>query len=377
MFQIRRNGCLNITHQCKYILGNRHFNSSSILRLAAPKSGSSTNTGAYQVFDKHVKRLQKDRAAKNVELSREVSYIRDEVALRMIERLAFISRKFNNILDLGSGAGSLENILCQENTPDSQLIQSRLGKITMLESSEKLLYRDTDPEIFPFNNKLDLTRVIGNEETFTGPEGTQLFRPDSFDAVISSMSMHWINDLPGVLSKVQEVLVPDGMFMASMLGGDSLFELRTSLQLAEIERAGGVSPRMSPLADIRDMGGLMQKANFNLLTVDVDDIIVSYPDTFALIDDLKAMGESNAVLARQPYISRDILTACDWIYKSLHGNEDGTIPATFRIIYLIGWKPSPIQQKPLERGTATMSLKDALPKFGEDNASPPKKENTD
>uniref|UniRef100_L2GET5 Methyltransferase domain-containing protein n=1 Tax=Colletotrichum fructicola (strain Nara gc5) TaxID=1213859 RepID=L2GET5_COLFN len=127
-----------------------------------------------------------------------------------------------------------------------------------------------------------------------------------------------------------------------MLGGDSLFELRTSLQLAEQERRGGISPHVSPLADVRDVGGLMQRAGFKMLTVDVDDIIVDYPDTFALMQDLQAMGEGNAILGREMgAIRRDVLLANEGIYRELHGNEDGSIPATFRVIYMIGWGRRP------------------------------------
>jgi NADH dehydrogenase [ubiquinone] 1 alpha subcomplex assembly factor 5 len=138
-----------------------------------------------------------------------------------------------------------------------------------------------------------------------------------------------------------------------------LFELRTSLQLAEQERKGGISPRVSPLADVRDVGGLLQKAGFKMLTVDVDDITVDYPDTFALMEDLQAMGESNAVLGREMgAIGRDVLLANDAIYRQLHGNGDGSIPATFRIIYMIGWHESAAQPKPLPRGSGDINLKD-------------------
>lgn len=336
----------------------------SSARLYSSKAAEPPQS-AFQVFDKRAKFLQRERAASNQKESRNVDYLRNEVASRILERLAFISRTFENVLDLGSGPGNIENILCDKNTPDSELIKSRLKKITMLDSSSKMLYRDSDPEKFPFNKELNLERVVGDEEFLLDGDGKP-YEANTFDAVISSMSLHWINDLPGILTRIQNALVPDGMFMCAMLGGDSLFELRTSLQLAEMERLGGVSPRLSPLADVKDIGGLLQKAKFNLLTVDVDDIIVSYPSVFELMLDLKAMGDSNAVLSRQPYLNRDLLLACDPIYRSLHGNEeDGSIPATFRIIYLIGWKPSDTQPKPLERGTATMSLKNALPQFGE------------
>ena len=187
------------------------------------------------------------------------------------------------------------------------------------------------------------------------------YEADSFDAVLSSMSLHWVNDLPSLLAQVNRMLKPDSPLLAAMLGGDTLFELRTSLQLAELERRGGLSPRVSPLADVRDVGGLLQRAGYNLITVDVDDIVVDYPSSYALMQDLQAMGESNAVLGREPGpIPRDVLLAVDPIYRELHGNEDGSIPATFRVIYLIGWKKGPDQPRPLQRGTGEVNLKKIL-----------------
>ena len=146
-----------------------------------------------------------------------------------------------------------------------------------------------------------------------------------------------------------------------MLGGDSLYELRTSLQLSELDRLGGVSTHTSPLADVRDVGGLLTKAGFKLLTVDVDDIIVDYPDTFALMKDLQAMGESNAVVGREMGpIGRDVLLANEGVYRALHGNEDGTLPATFRVIYMIGWTAGEGQPEPLARGSGRLSMADVL-----------------
>ncbi|EGD84251.2 hypothetical protein H112_07942 [Trichophyton rubrum D6] len=174
--------------------------------------------------------------------------------------------------------------------------------------------------------------------------------------------MHWINDLPSLLAQVNSILKPDSPFMAVMFGGDTLFELRTSLQLADLERRGGVSPHVSPLADVRDIGGLLTKAGFKLLTVDVEDIVVEYPDTFALMSDLQAMGESNAILRREAGpISRDVLLANEAIYRSLHTEEgERNIPATFRLIYMIGWKEGEGQSKPLERGSGQFNLKDII-----------------
>ncbi|CAN6617816.1 hypothetical protein TRVA0_007S00870 [Trichomonascus vanleenenianus] len=331
----------------------------TVLPRILKRSYSNQANQAFQVFNRNLKTVQRNRAASFPEASRQTDYLKDEVALRTAERLAFITKTFPNVLDLGSGAGNLERIICDPATPDSELIQSRLGKITMVDSAKKMLYRDADPEQFPFNRKLNLERVVEDEENLD-PER---FKPGTFDAILSNMSMHWINDLPGALNRIQSLLKEDGLFMASMLGGDSLFELRTSLQLAEMERYGGMSPRLSPLADVKDMGALLQRSKFNLLTVDVDDICVSYPDIFALMKDIQAMGENNAVMVRQPTIPRDVLIAAESIYRALHGDSDGSLPATFRIIYMIGWKPSETQQKPLKRGSAQVNLKEALPQY--------------
>ena len=143
-----------------------------------------------------------------------------------------------------------------------------------------------------------------------------------------------------------------------MFGGQTLYELRCSLQMAELEREGGFGPHVSPLVTAQDLGSLLTRAGFTMLTIDTDDIKVCYPTIFELIDDLKGMAENNALVKRKSYLRRESLLAAAAIYRTLYGKPDGTIPATFQILYLIGWKPDPSQRKPLERGSAEFSLKD-------------------
>lgn len=279
---------------------------------------------------------------------------------QLLTVLQDIKRHFPKVLDLGANSCNIARALVRENpdpdpsSPQSPPLATRISELVAADSSESLLYRDADLD---FNKQINITRqVLEDEETLP-------YEPGSFDMVLSSLSMHWINDLPGTLTQINNILKPDCPFIGAMLGGDTLFELRTSLQLAEQERRGGLSPRVSPLADVKDVGGLLQKAGFKMLTVDVDDIIVDYPDTFALMQDLQAMGESNAILGREMGpIPRDLLLANEAIYRELHGNPDGSIPATFRIIYMIGWHEGEGQAKPLPRGSGQLNLKDVLEK---------------
>ncbi|KAL2809782.1 S-adenosyl-L-methionine-dependent methyltransferase [Aspergillus granulosus] len=316
-----------------------------------------------EIFNRKTKHLQKDRAAQNVEESRKVDYLKDEVAMRLCERLLDIKRTFPNVLDLGANSCNIARALTTPipnldpetgaETGDATTLADRIGNLTCVETSPALLGRDAD---LPFNRDLSISReVIPDLESLP-------YQPNTFDAVLSSLSIHWINDLPSLLAQVNSILKPDCPFIAAMFGGDTLFELRTSLQLADLERRGGVSPHVSPLADVRDVGGLLTKAGFKMLTVDVEDIVVEYPDTFALMADLQAMGESNAIMQREAGpISRDVLLANEAIYRELHKEEDSRgIPATFRLIYMIGWKEGEGQAQPLARGSGQVNLKDIL-----------------
>ncbi|KAJ2785749.1 hypothetical protein GGI15_001809 [Coemansia interrupta] len=275
----------------------------------------------FEVFDRRAKRMQRDRAAARAADSREVDYLRDEVARRVADRLLDIKRRYHTVVDIGAGCGHLAKAVDDD----------MLDKLIMCEMSPVALNRDVDQEY-----DIEVERRVMDEEM---PQ----FEPETLDAVVSSISMHWINDLPGMMIQVRKALVPDGVFIGAMFGGDSLFELRTSLQLADIERDGGIAARVSPLTDTRDMGSLIGRAGLTLSTIDVDNIVVNYPSMLHLISDINAMGEGNAVVHRLPFIKRDTLLAASAIYKEMHGNKDGTIPATF-------------QPKPLPRGSGQTSL---------------------
>ena len=201
---------------------------------------------------------------------------------------------------------------------------------------------------------------------------------NSFDMVISNLSMHWINDLPFFYSEVLRVLKPNGVFLGSMFAGgggnETLKELRISMQLAELERKGGISPHVSPTAQVSDGGSLLQGSGFSIPTIDVDTITVMYPSALHLMEHLQKMGESSALLSRPEIssdgssisstknVSREVFVATAAIYQSLYGEEDGSVPATFQIMYMIGWKPHDSQQKPLKRGSAQKSMKEVLAK---------------
>jgi SAM-dependent methyltransferase len=197
-------------------------------------------------------------------------------------------------------------------------------------------------------------RVCADEEQLP-------FADKSFDLIISALSLHWVNDLPGALIQIRRALVPDGLFMGAMFGGETLTELRQALAEAEIECEGGLSPRVSPFADLRDMGGLLQRAGFALPVVDSDRVTVTYGNPLKLMAELRGMGETNALIERRRTpMRRTTLMRAAAIYSEKFGLPDGRIPATFEITMLAGWSPHESQQKPLRPGSAKAKLADVL-----------------
>ena len=187
------------------------------------------------------------------------------------------------------------------------------------------------------------------------------FRDASLDLVVSALALQFVNDLPGTLIQIRRALKPDGLFLAAMIGGDSLTELRAAFAEAEAEVEGGVSPRVAPFADLRDLGALLQRAGFALPVTDVDRVTVRYASPLALMHDLRRMGAGNALTERRRTpLRRATLRRMLEIYAERFADADGRIRATFEIVWLSGWAPHESQQQPLAPGSAKTRLADAL-----------------
>ncbi len=198
------------------------------------------------------------------------------------------------------------------------------------------------------------TAVVGDLEALP-------FAAESLDLAVSLLALHAVNDLPGALIQIKRALRPDGLFIACLLGGQSLTELRQSLLAAEVELTGGASPRVAPFADLRDLGGLLQRAGFALPVIDSESVTVRYGDIFGLLRDLRAMGWANALAerSRKP-LRRGVLLRAAELYAERFADPDGRLRATFEIVWLSGWAPHESQQKPLRPGSAKARLADAL-----------------
>jgi SAM-dependent methyltransferase len=287
-------------------------------------------TDPIRVFDAAAVRRHRARAAGLDGFE----FLAAEVAGRLAERLDEVgSRRFPLALDLGSGGGAL-----------GRAARGRGGieGVVSLDPAEAWLRRGSGE------------RVAGEAEFLP-------FAPGAFDLVMSHLALHWVDDLPGALLQVRRALRPDGLFLAAMLGGETLAELREVLLEAELVEEGGAGPRVSPFADMRDLGGLLQRAGFALPVVDGDTLTVTYADAFALMRDLRGMGETNAVRERRrSFTRRGTLFRAAALYRERYGQPDGRIPATFQVIYLTGWAPHESQPKPLRPGSAAARLADAL-----------------
>ena len=281
-----------------------------------------------EIFDRTLLRRRQSRAA-----HAPVTFLLDAIIADLVDRLETIQRKFHQAAIIGPGASLLRSAL----TPACQV--TNLLEIHPLITTAKA-------------SKADLV-LIGDEEALP-------ISANSLNLMISLNGLHNTNDLPGALIQMRRTLKPDGLFLAAVPGENTLVELKTALRDAEVEILGGVSPHIAPMAAIKDLGALLQRAGFALPVADIFSVPVTYRDPLTLLADLRAMGETNILLARRKTtLRRDVLTRAMKIYQQRFG-MDGGYRASFEIIILTGWAPHESQQRPLKPGSAKQSLQGAI-----------------
>ena len=272
-----------------------------------------------RIFDRALMRRRRARALENPQFP---DFLYQAAANEIAGRLDLTLRSFETAVALGAAAAPLARAMAES---------GKFGRV--------------------FAADLD---IVLDEEALP-------FAPASLDAVISGPGLEFVNDLPGTLAQMARALRPDGLFLAVLFGGDTLSELRTSWFAAETEIEGGVSPRIAPFADVRELGRLLQRANLALPVADVDRLTVRYPSGLAVMAELKAMGLANALVARRRSpVTRRLLSRAVEVYEESFSDPDGRVRATFEFVTLTAWAPAESQQKPLKPGSAQMRLAEAL-----------------
>jgi len=319
-----------------------------------------------KVFNSDVKLIQKRNAAL-LSNSNDYDYIRLEISSRIIDRIINIDRDCLNALDYGSNSGQFYRQLCDYIVTNDNNIPCNIKHLYQFEPSIEMSKRDDNNEL---NNILGTTIYNGEYEDLS------CFNNDYFDLIVTSMSLQWINNIPQALSEIFRILKPDGCFIGSFVGNGTLQELRSSLLLSDQERFGGYGNHMSPMIETKDVGNLLSRTKFNLITVDNENIIIPYPNMFTLIEHLHGSGDQHCSFNRDKYVSKDTFIAAAAIYDTMYSDsnqidtdtrnelkneiqtnqENITIDATFNIINFIAWKPHESQRKPLERGSQMHSL---------------------
>jgi SAM-dependent methyltransferase len=286
-----------------------------------------------RIFDRdlHARRLA--RAAKSFSTA---DFLKRRAAVDLVERLEAINRRFEIGADLGSRDGAFATALAA--SPDAD----KIGLLVQSDLSAAMLAGARGP------------RLVADEERLP-------FAAGRLDLIVSSLALHWVNDLVGALIQIRLALAPDGLFLGAMLGGATLTELRGALLTAEADLRGGAGPRISPFADAADGAALLQRAGFALPVIDTDVVTVRYDHPLRLLADLRAMGETSALVERpRAPLTRAVVTRACELYQERHAEPDGRVPATFEILTLTGWAPHPDQQRPLRPGSARARLADAL-----------------
>lgn len=290
-------------------------------------------TASPLLFDRALHRARLDRAAPDYAAA---DFLKERAAGDVVMRLETILRRFPVAVDLGARNGHFFKAL--------EASDARANIDTLIEadlSGRMLSGRET-------------LRVVADEERLPFGDAT-------LDLIVSTLSLHWTNDLVGALIQIRRALRPDGLFVGAIFGGATLTELRQCLLAAEAELTDGASMRVSPFADAIDAAGLLQRAGFALPVADVDRVKVRYAHPIKLLQDLRRMGETSVLLdrSRKP-LSRKVLFRAMELYVERFAEADGKVPATFEIVSVTGWAPHDSQQKPLRPGSAKMRLADAL-----------------
>jgi SAM-dependent methyltransferase len=283
------------------------------------------------IFDRALIRSRRRRAA----ALGAATFLLDRAAADLTDRLGAVLRRFDVAVDLGTPG----DVACKA--------LARLGSIGTIVAVR------TSDENLPSPN--------ANEKIVIADDEALPFRDGSLDLAVSLLALQFVNDLPGTLIQIRRALKPDGLFMAALIGGDTLTELRQAFAAAESEIEGGASPRVAPFADLRDLGALLQRAGFALPVTDVDRVSVRYDSALALMHDLRRMAAANALIERRRApLRRATLMRMAEIYGERFADPDGRLRATFEIVWLSGWAPHPSQQQPLRPGSAKARLADAL-----------------
>lgn len=281
------------------------------------------------IFDRALIRQRRRRAG----ALGAATFLLDRAADDLTDRLGAVLRRFDLAIDLGTPTDAARKALARRGS---------VGRIVAVRAAD-----DLQP---PPANEF----VIADEEALP-------FRDASLDLVVSLLALQFVNDLPGTLIQIRRALKPDGLFMAALIGGETLTELRQAFAAAESEIEGGASPRVAPFADLRELGALLQRAGFALPVTDVDRVCVRYESAFALMHDLRRMAATNTLVERRRApLRRGTLLRMAEIYAARFADPDGRLRATFEIVWLSGWAPHPSQQQPLRPGSAQARLADAL-----------------
>jgi SAM-dependent methyltransferase len=285
------------------------------------------------LFDRVLHRARLERAAPAFAAA---DFLKQRAARDVVMRLETILRRFPVAVDLGARHGAFAAALAASDAA---------------ENIDVLFETDLSPRMLAGR---DGPRLVADEERLP-------FGDDSLDLAVSTLALHWTNDLVGTLIQIRRALRPDGLFLGALFGGATLTELRQALLIAEAELSGGASLRVSPFADAIDAAGLLQRAGFALPVADVDRVKVRYGHPIELLNDLRRMGETSVLLDRpRTPLTRRVLARALEVYVERFAEPDGRVPATFEIVTVTGWSPHESQQKPLRPGSAKMRLADAL-----------------